>query len=44
MSKNNLLSIRQAGLIPIEWAVVEELDRYLIIRHKIHGEIGVINK
>lgn len=44
MSNNHLLSIRQAGLIPIEWIVLEELERYLIIKHKIHGEIRVINK
>ena len=44
MSNHNLLSIRQAGLIPIEWIVLEALERYLIIKHKIHGEIRVINK
>ena len=44
MSNNNLLSIRHAGLIPIEWTVLEELGRYLIIKHRIHGEIRVINK
>ena len=44
MSNSNLLSIRQAGLIPIEWIVLEALERYLIIRHRIHGEIKVINK
>ena len=44
MSNNNLLSIRQAGLIPIEWIVLEELERYLIIKNKLHGEIRVINK
>ena len=44
MSNNNLLSIRHAGLIPIEWTVLEELWRYLIIKHRIHGEIRVINK
>lgn len=44
MSNSNLLSIRQSGLIPIEWIVLEELERYLIIRHRIHGEIKVINK
>lgn len=44
MSNSNLLSIRQAGLIPIEWIVLEGLERYLIIKHKLHGEIRVINK
>ena len=44
MSNNHLLSIRQAGLIPIEWIVLEELERYLIIKNKLHGEIRVINK
>ena len=32
------------GKEPIEWIVLEELERYLIIRHRIHGEIKVINK
>lgn len=44
MGNNNLLSIRKAGLIPIEWTVLEELERYLIIKNWIHGEIRVINK
>ena len=44
MSNSNLLSIRRAGLVPIEWTVLEELERYLIIKNKIHGEIRVINK
>lgn len=44
MGNNNLLSIRKAGLIPVEWIVLEELERYLIIKHRIHGEIKVINK
>ena len=44
MSNSNLLSIRQSGLIPVEWIVLEELERYLIIKNWIHGEIRVINK
>jgi hypothetical protein len=44
MSNNNLLSIRQAGLIHIEWTVLEVLECYLIIKNKLHGEIRVINK
>ena len=44
MEMEVMLAIRRSGLIPVEWTVLEELERYLIIKHKIHGEIRVINK
>lgn len=44
MGREVMLAIRRSGLIPVEWTVLEELERYLIIKHRIHGEIKVINK
>ena len=44
MEREVMLAIRRSGLIPVEWLVLEELERYLIIKRKIHGEIRVINK
>ena len=44
MEREVMLAIRKSGLIPVEWTVLEELERYLIIKHRIHGEIKVINK
>lgn len=44
MEKEVMLSIRRNGLIPVAWTVLEEMDNYLIIKHRIHGEIKVINK
>lgn len=44
MERDIMLAIRRIGLIPVEWTVLEELERYLIIKHRIHGEIKVINK
>ena len=44
MGREVMLAIRRSGLIPVEWIVLEKLGRYLIIKHRIHGEIKVINK
>ena len=44
MEMEVMLAIRRSGLIPVEWIVLEELERYLIIKNKLHGEIRVINK
>lgn len=44
MEREVMLAIRRSGLIPVEWIVLEELERYLIIKNKLHGEIRVINK
>ena len=44
MERDAMYAIRRSGLIPVEWTVLEELGRYLIIKHRIHGEIKVINK
>ena len=37
-------AIKKAGLNPLCWAVMEELDDKLIVKHKITGEVKVINK
>ena len=44
MEREVMLAIRRSGLIPVEWIVLEDLERYLIIKNKLHGEIRVINK
>ena len=37
-------AIKRAGLNPLCWAVLEELDDKLIVKHKITGEVKVISK
>ena len=37
-------AIKKAGLNPLCWAVMKELDDKLIMKHKITGEVKVINK
>ena len=37
-------AIKRAGLNPLCWAVMEELDDRLIVKHKITGEVKVIGK
>lgn len=37
-------AIKRAGLNPLCWAVLEELDDGLIVKHKITGEVKVIGK
>lgn len=37
-------AIKRAGLNPLCWAVMEELDDGLIVKHKITGEVKVISK
>ena len=37
-------AIKKAGLNPLCWAVLEELDDGLIVKHKITGEVKVIGK
>ncbi len=37
-------AIKATGLLPIEWMVMEDMEHHMIIRHRITGEIKVIDK
>ena len=37
-------AIKKAGLNHLCWSVMNELDGKLIVKHKITGEVKVINK
>ena len=36
--------IKAAGFHPIEWSVVKDMNIHMIIRHRITGEVKVIEK
>lgn len=36
--------LKSHGLILMEWMVMEDMEHHMIIRHRITGEIKVIDK
>lgn len=43
-SKEQARHIKANGLLPIEWVVMKDLIHSMIIRHRITGEVKVIDK
>ena len=43
-SKVQAATIKRNGLNPLTWTVIKELNHSMIVRHRISGEIKVIDK
>ena len=43
-TKEQATRIKAAGLTPIEWVVMKELNHSMIIKHRITGEVKLIEK
>lgn len=43
-SKEQNAIIKQAGLNPLCWVVLQDLNNSMIVRHRITGECKVIDK
>lgn len=37
-------ALKRAGLAPIAWVVVRELHKSMIVRHRITGEVKLVEK
>lgn len=43
-NKSQTLSLKKAGLSPVVWTVIKELDHILIVRHRITGTVKTIQR